>query len=109
MITGEVDTDTEENNPKNNEKVNVTIDRKYFDGDYMFLNKKKKPSSRFERNNHKQNMKQKLFYKQDIKSQWLNMKKRMDALIKQMETINIDKIKHHTNQIDKICALEKRL
>ena len=109
LISEEVDTDTEESNPKYNEKVNITIDKKHIDGDHIFLNNERKIYSRFERNNHKRNMKQKLFHKQDIKSQWLNMKKRMDALIEQMETINIDKIKLHTNQIDRICARRNNL
>ena len=99
-IEGEVDTDDEikiEHN--NNEQVNATMQLDHRDQDFNKNNNQKKKIPK----NIKYKHSQKLFYKKNLRAQWKEMKQKMDELIEQMEAIDIDEIRNHTSQIDRIC------
>ena len=101
-ITGEVNSDGEiEEHDDTQEQVNATMHWNNLEGNYVFEKSKKK------KNDFKQFKKEqshKSYYKKDLKSQWMEMKKKMDELVEQIGSLDINAIRDHTHQIDKICS-----
>ena len=98
-IIGEIDSDGEEvDYYENDEHVNATMHWDHLNNDYSKIKFKMK----FQHSNKKQS--HKYFYKKDLKFQWIEMRKKMDELVEEMEALDVDEIRNHTNQIDKICA-----
>ena len=101
-VTGEENSDGEiEQYDESQEHVNATMHWNNLEGKYVFEKSKKKMHG-FKQ--YKKEQSHKSFYKQDLKSQWMEMKKKMDDLVEQIGSLNIDAIRDHTNQIDKICS-----
>lgn len=100
--TGEENSDGEiEEYDDSQEHVNATMHWNNLEGKYVSEKPKKK------RNGFKQyrnNQSHKSYYKKDLKSQWMEMKKKMDELVEQIGSLDVEAIRDHTNQIDKICS-----
>ena len=98
---GEVSADAEDEED-DDEQVNITMVRDRINDDFVFQKKNRRFSKPKNYQNGKRNHKS--FYSNDLKTQWIAMRKQMNNLVDRMDEINLDDIKYHTRKLDEICS-----